>query len=542
VRRALTVLVALTGVACVTWVARAFVADHPSTGAVVLSGIVAIAVVGIGWIAQRQLDGPQSRWFPVATWVAGCGVVVSAVVGDGWDAPSNSASPLLVVASAVTIGTTAARQIATFVTLPIALVHLVVGGGSTGDRVLVAAAWTVAIAALLVVTEVAVTIAERSERRRQATSRRVDLVTETNTLLAALREATRHLPSSLDLDDVVDTTLGRIGSLVPHDTIALYLRGDDATPFDLVRSTGHRVPRSIEGHATFGAVRSALDERRTVRSGHLDVGQGLSGESRSALVTALRSGDGVIGLLVIESDTVDAHTIAHAEIVHGLAEPFGTAIENGRLFRQLRSSTVSEERRRIARDLHDQVGSSLALVGFEVDRARQLAARGEPVGEVLDGLRVHVTSVVSEIRETLHDLRTDVDDGNDLTAVLRRHLERVGSRRSMRATLTGAATVRPPRQIERELWQIALEAITNVERHARASSITVEYSSSPATVRLVVADDGIGLNTASTRADAYGMVGMRERAHAIGATLRIDGTPGAGTTVEVTWHVPGVEP
>ena len=86
---------------------------------------------------------------------------------------------------------------------------------------------------------------------------------------------------------------------------------------------------------------------------------------------------------------------------------------------------------------------------------------------------------------------------------------------------------------QRELWQIALEAITNVEKHARANLVTVRYSARPGHASLSVRDDGIGLNTGAGRADRYGMIGMRERAEAIGAVLRIESPPEGGTRVTV---------
>ena len=222
-------------------------------------------------------------------------------------------------------------------------------------------------------------------------------------------------------------------------------------------------------------------------------------------------------------------------IVHGLAEPFGIAIDNARLFRQLRSASANDERRRIARDLHDQVGSSLAFLGFEVDRATHLAAQGEPMEATLTELRGHLTTVINDIRETLHDLRTDVTDERDLPATLRDHLARVSDRRRLATELEVDATFRPPRQVERELWQIALEAITNVEKHAQATTVRVAFTARENRAVLRISDDGIGLNTSAPRADRYGMVGMRERAEGIGASLRVESPASGGTSVTVTF-------
>jgi signal transduction histidine kinase len=89
-----------------------------------------------------------------------------------------------------------------------------------------------------------------------------------------------------------------------------------------------------------------------------------------------------------------------------------------------------------------------------------------------------------------------------------------------------------PFRLERELWRVAQEAVTNVEKHADASHVHVRWWCDRSSALLVVSDDGRGLpERGATRIDAYGMLGMRERADAIGAQLEIESAPGKGTTV-----------
>ncbi len=371
-------------------------------------------------------------------------------------------------------------------------------------------------------------------RQQHAALERVNRLAEANSLLFALQRVAQSMPASLDLDDIADTTLKRVRSLVPGETVALYLGNDAERRLEVFRNSGTATATTISLDAPPSTIRSAIDAPRTLRLTTMPVGAGLGTTSRSGIYAALRARGNMVGLLAVESDRPDAFTQQHSEIVHGLAEPFGIAIDNARLFRQLRSASANEERRRIARDLHDQVGSSLAFLGFEVDRATHLAGAGEPVEDVLVELRQHLTTVINDIRETLHDLRTDVTDERDLPGTIREHLARVADRRRLATELTVDATFRPPRQVERELWQITLEAITNVEKHAQATTVRVFLTARDGRVVLQILDDGIGLNTTSPRADRYGMVGMRERAEGIGATLRVDAPTGGGTSVTVT--------
>lgn len=369
-------------------------------------------------------------------------------------------------------------------------------------------------------------------RQKELALARVSRLAEANSLLFALQRVAQTMPSSLDLDDVVDSTLARVQSLVPAESISLHLANETDRRLELFRSVGNVVQGDMQLDTPSPMIRAAIDAPRTVRVARITPGSGLSSSAQSGIYAALRARGRLIGLLSVESDTPEAHSQQHVEMLHGLAEAFGIAIDNARLFRQIRSASANEERGRIARDLHDQVGSSLAFLGFEVDRAQELAAQGAPMEPVLHELRGHLTTVINDIRETLHDLRTDVTDERDLAATIRTHLARVTERRGLQTELELdlGDDARPSRNTERELWQIALEAITNVEKHASASLVTVRYVTRPDHLTLSVRDDGVGLNTSAGRADRYGMVGMRERAEAIGAHMRVE-TPSEGGTV-----------
>jgi signal transduction histidine kinase len=342
------------------------------------------------------------------------------------------------------------------------------------------------------------------------------------------------LPASLDLDDVVNSTLQRVRTLVPADALAVYLADEADGRLERYRAEGDELPGTIELATAPPSIRASLDAPRTSLLSRLEPGSGLAPDSGSAIYAALRARGTVVGLLVIESRQPGTHDQQRAEVVHGLAEPFGIAIDNARLFRRIRVSSADEERGRIARDLHDRVGSSLAFLGFEIDRAQHLAADGDEIGPVLDELRAHLTEVVRDVRETLHDLRTDVSGERSLADALREHLARVEERSGLSTRLVVDASERLPTGTERELWRLALEAITNVERHAAAGAITVRLSIAPNRAVLAISDDGVGLNPNGIAADRYGMIGMRERAAAIGAVIRFESAPGTGTTVTVS--------
>ena len=371
-------------------------------------------------------------------------------------------------------------------------------------------------------------------RQREQAMVRVSQLAEANALLFSLQRLAQTLPASLDLDDVVNSTLQRVRALVPADAMAVYLADEVDGRLERYRAEGDDLPATIELAAAPPSIRASLDAPRTSLLSRLDPGAGLAPDSGSGIYTALRARGTVVGMLVLESHQPGAHDQQHAEVVHGLAEPFGIAIDNARLFRRIRVASADEERGRIARDLHDRVGSSLAFLGFEIDRAQQLAADGDEIGPVLGELRAHLTEVVRDVRETLHDLRSDVSETRSLADALAEHLARVDERSGLDTRLVVTGADRLPAGAERELWRLALEAITNVERHAAATEVTVHLRIDADTAVLTVADNGVGLNPDGIAADRYGMIGMRERAAAIGAVIRFESAPGTGTTVTVS--------
>jgi signal transduction histidine kinase len=247
----------------------------------------------------------------------------------------------------------------------------------------------------------------------------------------------------------------------------------------------------------------------------------------------LRARGVLIGLVAVESTERHAYNDRDGEVLIGLIESLALAIDNAQWFSRLRTLGAEEERTRIARDLHDRIGQSLAYLGFELDRAVRTAERGEDITGSLQVLRDDVRGVIREVRDTLQDLRTDVSDSSDVPDTIRSFLGRVGERSELVTHLSASGTDRLPIPVERELWRIASEAITNVERHAQARHLHVVWSSTANKVDLVISDDGIGYRSDASRDDSFGIIGMRERAASIGARLDIDAGTHGGTTVRV---------
>lgn len=158
-----------------------------------------------------------------------------------------------------------------------------------------------------------------------------------------------------------------------------------------------------------------------------------------------------------------------------------------------------------------------------------------PESKSLHSLYGDVQTAIDELRETLRQLRTKVSQEETLEMVgemmTRRFTERTGIQTGFRALNSGQSLLVT---IENELLRILQEALNNVEKHARATRVDVSWEVLAGEGILTIADDGRGFDTAGSHRDtSYGLMGMRERADVIGATLNIDSTRGQGTTIRV---------
>jgi signal transduction histidine kinase len=358
-------------------------------------------------------------------------------------------------------------------------------------------------------------------------------LTEANALLSELHRVAQVLPVSLDLNETVATTATRVRELVQPDVVAVLLRDDTSASWSVALAEGVRLPRVIADVDLPAPLRRASGATVSLLVADLGKhGPGLSSSSRVGMYAPLRARDRLVGIVAAERRQAGPMTQRELGVMDGVAEQAALAIDNARWFGSLRRVGADEERTRIARELHDRVGQSLAYLAFELDRIGNKAREGDVVGDITV-LQGEVREVIGEVRETLYDLRTDVSEGQDLVSTLNLFCRRVHQRRGLEVDFVHRAG--PDRMsliVERELWRIAQEAITNVERHARATHVTVLWETDGRRGLLEITDDGQGLAaTSAGRPDSYGILGMRERAAVIGATLEIESSPGAGTTV-----------
>jgi signal transduction histidine kinase len=207
-------------------------------------------------------------------------------------------------------------------------------------------------------------------------------------------------------------------------------------------------------------------------------------------------------------------------------------LDTALLFSKLRDAATADERRRLAREMHDGVAQDIASLGYLVDALA--ASPSTPAqADTLQRLRERITAVVAEVRRSVQTLRTDAEASESLGAAisgLARHLSE-SSGIPIRVAVS-ETTTRLRAEVESELLRIVQEAMTNAVRHSGADAIDVDCRVAAPHAEIVVSDDGDGLGRA--RPDSFGLDIMRERATLIDADLVVRPGEPRGTVVKVT--------
>jgi len=287
---------------------------------------------------------------------------------------------------------------------------------------------------------------------------------------------------------------------------------------------------------------AARSIQRTLRLQHVvildgdtvEAAAGRPGEGNSTEVPLLYAGERVGTLIATQAEGDTPMDAERRTLLTGIARPVAAALRTISLSRDLAATherlvaATEEERRRLQRDLHDGLGPALSSAVLGVSRAHALlVTRPEAAARQLEQLTGVLQQTVAEVRRLVYDLRPAALDQLGLVGALDEHAQTLGN-----FTVTGPHAM-PSLKAATEVaaYRIALEAMTNSVRHARARHGEVTLSLDDG-LRVVVRDDGTGLP------DAYragvGITSMRERAAELGGTCVVETGPTGGTVV-VAW-------
>ena len=376
--------------------------------------------------------------------------------------------------------------------------------------------------------------------------------------LGALSSLSGDLQHAGHEQDVLDALLARPLTLPAVRGSALFLADGAGARFvrgaGVYDTTAGEMPPARGAQVLDQAIRTARPQV-TEDWAH---GTGHGSAYRYAAALPLFREDAVIGALVLVGDARDPFTALDDRFLVALGQQVGAALENADLYRRLETRTVElarlsarmveqheEERRRLGRELHDETAQVFSAVKMELGVLRQ--GVGPADADRLDQVLALIDTGIRSIRNVTNDLRPSLLDDLGLLPALRSLVEEYGERSGIRIDLAAPAALPAlSKEAELALFRALQEALSNVLRHAGATTVDVGISVRRDGVLLEVRDDGRGLPPEASpdrleRDGHMGLAGMRERIGALGGSVRLQGGPGAGALLEVL--VPsGAEP
>jgi two-component system NarL family sensor kinase len=220
-----------------------------------------------------------------------------------------------------------------------------------------------------------------------------------------------------------------------------------------------------------------------------------------------------------------------------IASQIGIAVERARLAEESTRLVRAEERARLAREIHDTLAQGLTAIGLDIEGAlRHLEQRPEQARERLTRALATTRGSLEEARRSVLDLRAEALAGRPLAEALAALGRGFTSETGVQVHVQVEDGAALPIRVEAELYRIAQEALANVRRHARATTVELRLRATARDVLLSIRDDGVGFASAEAGRTSppdghHGIVGMRERARLLGGRLRVASRLGRGTTV-----------
>ncbi|HLZ72237.1 MAG TPA: histidine kinase [Dehalococcoidia bacterium] len=365
-----------------------------------------------------------------------------------------------------------------------------------------------------------------------------------NERITALYDVARTVNQSLDPDEVLRLALARLQAHTQMRACVALLRDEETGRFKIVlmEGLGEETAAELSGlMEEEGAQEFAAGVLRRDGLTPIDL-DALPIETqpfRLAVAVPLRAKGTDLGVLILATPNASTVSEDEEQLIEGLAKQVGTALEHARLYSQSRQLAVTEERNRLARDLHDSVTQSLFSMSMMAQALPSLIERNAGrAAERATRLSDLARGALAEMRMLILELRPAALREMGLVDALERYVPGFSSREDMEATFCVEGLQRRlPHDQEDALFRVVQEALSNVARHAQASRVSVVLQFEPQTASLAVTDDGVGLPE-PLPSGGFGMISMRERLERLGGTLTIEPADDHGCRLFATVPVP----
>lgn len=387
-------------------------------------------------------------------------------------------------------------------------------------------------------------------------------IREANQNLLALNAIASTVSQSLDLDTILNSALDKVLELMKGNTGGILLLDEESQTLsyrvyrglskEFVKEIdGLRLGEGIAGRAAQLEkpiyVDNISEDPRLTRS--VVIKEGL----RAFASVPLRSKNKILGVMNIASHNVRRFTAEDIRLLNNIGNQIAVAIENAKLYNEVQRkekirgevlnlviSTQEEERKRIARGLHDETSQALTSLAVNLEAVIAiLPSDADEAKAKLRGVQALALKTLDEIHKVIYELRPTLLDDLGLAAAVEWYAENYLEAAGVKVHLeTACLEKRLPAQIETALFRIIQEATTNIIRHASAGNASISLECSETLVVVHIKDDGKGfdLDEVMRTKDGgrgLGLLSMQERAELMGGHLSIRSRPGLGTQIAV---------
>jgi PAS domain S-box-containing protein len=357
----------------------------------------------------------------------------------------------------------------------------------------------------------------------------------------ALRDTAAAISSTLAFDEVLHEVLIGVQRLVTSDLAAVVLVEADGMRLSRHR-TGYGYKTLHFDRAVSDPSHLSIIRRLRIDDGPIIINEPIEaiGSASSTLGARISVAGQVLGYLLVESAVHGFYTASHADRLGAIADQAGAAISNARLAGRASELAATEERQRLAHELHDAVNQTLWTAAITAESLLRDLDETSPLHHHVRRLHQLNRGALSEMRALLLELRpADLTEVSmpELIGFLLTALE---CRRTLHVDVT-VDDVALAADAHLVYYRIAQEALRNVTHHAGASAVSVSLTAGPK-VTLTITDDGRGFDPGNVPKGHLGLAIMHERAESIGAQLDVESTLGSGTTVRLSHCGPWSRP
>jgi signal transduction histidine kinase len=247
--------------------------------------------------------------------------------------------------------------------------------------------------------------------------------------------------------------------------------------------------------------------------------------------------DRLVGSLNLSTNKSRTYPPEQIALLKSIGQQIGVAVENAHLYEQAEQTAIAAERGRLARELHDAVTQTLFSANLIADVIPRIWKRDPEEGmQSLEELRQLTRGALAEMRTLLLEMRPEALDRSDIKSLLTQLAEAFMGRVRVPVSLVIQEGCELTHEVKIVFYRVAQEALNNIAKHSGARQVELHLECQPDHMNLCIQDDGLGFEAGSLTPDHMGVAIMRERAHSIGANLKIESQIGQGTTVELDWR------